>query len=86
MIRLAGAALVALHGAIHLIGFVVAGVGIAQRAPWALPLTAVLAAVSIAVCVLGLPDTAAGIAVNVALLSAVAWAKRAGTRSLAVTS
>jgi hypothetical protein len=130
MIRLAGAALVALHGAIHLIGFVVpwrlatidgfpyrvtalggmtdlgdvgarvlgivwlacavgfivAGVGIGRRAPWALPLTAVLAAVSLVVCVMGLPETAAGIVVNVGILSAVAWAKRAGTRSLAVTS
>lgn len=130
MIRLVGAALVALHGLIHLIGFVapwriatvdgfpyrvttlggladlgelgarvvglvwlacaigfiVAGIGIARRAPWALPLTSVLAVVSIIVCVLGLPEAVAGTVVNVAILSAVAWAKHGGSRSLAVTS
>jgi hypothetical protein len=130
MIRLAGAAVVGLHGVIHLIGFVVpwriatvegfpyrvtalggladlgeagtrvvgllwlacavgfivAAVGIARRASWALQLTAVLAAVSIVLCVLGFPETAAGLMVNVGILIAVAWAKRAGTRSVAVTS
>ena len=55
------------------VGFVVAGLGIWRRAAWALPLTAALAVVSIAVCVLGLPETAAGIVVNAAILGAVAW-------------
>lgn len=130
MIRLAGAIVVALHGVIHLIGFVVpwriatvdgfpyrvtalggltdlggvgvrvvglvwlacavgfivAGVGIERRAPWALPLTAVLATVSIAVCVLGLPETSAGVVVNVAILGAVAWARRASASPVGVTS
>jgi hypothetical protein len=130
MIRLAGAAFIALHGAIHLIGFVVpwriaaldgfpyrvtalggladlgelgarmvglawlacavgfivAGVGIARRAPWALPLTAVLAGVSVVLCVMGLPETAAGVVVNVGIIGAVLWAERAGSRSVAVTS
>jgi hypothetical protein len=130
MIRLAGAAVVGLHGVIHFIGFVVpwriatvegfpyrvtalggladlgdvgtrvvgllwlacavgfivAGIGIARRASWALQLTAVLAAVSIVLCVLGLPETTAGLVVNMGILVAVAWTKRAGTGSLAVTS
>lgn len=54
------------------IGFVVAGLGIWRRATWSLPLTAALAVVSIAVCVLGLPETSAGIAVNAAILGTVA--------------
>ena len=55
------------------VGFVVAGLGIWRRASWALPLTAGLAVVSIVVCVLGLPETSAGIVVNAAILGAVAW-------------
>lgn len=54
------------------VGFVVAGLGIWRRAPWALPLTAALAVVSIVVCVLGLPETSAGIVVNAVILGAVA--------------
>ncbi len=62
------------------VGFVVAGLGIWRRAAWALPLTAALAVVSIAVCVLGLPETAAGIVVNAAILGAVAWVSFARPR------
>lgn len=113
MIRNLGAALLVLHGAIHLIGFVVpwriaeiagstyrttalggivevgdtgarliglvwlglaigfvaAGFGVWRRASWAIPLTAALAVGSLAVCTLGLPETAAGILVNVAILA-----------------
>ena len=58
------------------VGFVVAGLGIWRRAPWALPLAAALAVVSIAACVLGLPETVAGIAVNAAILGGVAWTSR----------
>lgn len=124
MLRIAAAAIVAAHGLIHLIGFVVpwgiatvegfayrttvfegaivlgdggarflglvwltcaagfvvAGFGIWRRAPWALALTAALAAVSIGVCILGLPETVAGIAVNAAILGGVAWALLVGRR------
>jgi Flp pilus assembly protein TadB len=55
------------------IGFVVAGLGIWRRASWAVPLTAALAAASIALCVLGLPEAVAGIVVNVAILAVAAW-------------
>ena len=55
------------------VGFVVAGLGIWRHASWALPLTAALAIVSVAVCLLGLPETSAGIVVNAAILGAVAW-------------
>ena len=55
------------------VGFVVAGLAIWRRAPWALALTAALASVSIGLCVLGLPETVAGIVVNAATLGAVAW-------------
>jgi hypothetical protein len=62
------------------VGFVVAGLGIWRRASWALPLTGALSVVSIAVCVLGLPETSAGIAVNAAILGAVAWVSFVRTR------
>lgn len=68
------------------VGFLVSGVGFGRRAPWALQLTAALAAVSIAICVLGLPETTAGIVVNVAILGAIAWARSLQTRPAAVTS
>jgi len=62
------------------VGFVVAGLGVWRRASWALPLTAALAVVSIAVCVLGLPESSAGIVVNGAILGAVAWVSFARPR------
>jgi hypothetical protein len=66
------------------VGFVVAGFGIWRRAPWALPLTAALAVVSIVVCVLGLPETSAGIVVNAVILGAVARVSIARPRGRAV--
>jgi hypothetical protein len=62
------------------VGFIVAGLGIWRGASWALPLTAALAVVSIAVCVLGLPETSAGIVVNAAILGAVTWVSFASPR------
>lgn len=56
------------------VGFVVAAVGVWRRSASALGLTAALAVASLAVCVLGLPETVAGIVVNVAILVAVTWA------------
>jgi hypothetical protein len=56
------------------VGFIVAAVGIWGARAWAVPLAGVLAAASLAICVLGLPETVAGIVVNVAILGAVAWA------------
>jgi hypothetical protein len=55
------------------VGFVVAAVGVRRRSAWALWLTAALGTASLVVCVLGLPETVAGIVVNVAILAAVAW-------------
>jgi hypothetical protein len=66
------------------VGFVVAGVGIVRRAAWALPLTAVLAVVSLVVCLMGLPETVAGIVVNMAILGAVVWVMQARTSSVEV--
>ena len=62
------------------VGLVVAGLAIWRRASWALPLTAALSIVSIAVCVLGLPETSAGIVANAAILGAVAWVSYARPR------
>ena len=63
------------------VGFIVAGLGIWRRASWAIPLTAVLAAASIAVCFLGLPETSAGIVVNAVILVVVAWVSFARPRA-----
>ena len=56
------------------IGFVAAGYGIWRGEPWALALTVILAIVSLAVCILGLPEAFAGIAINIVILGAVAYA------------
>jgi hypothetical protein len=61
------------------IGFIVAAVGLLRRTTWALPLTAILAIVSLVVCVVGLPETAMGIAVNVLILGGAAWLARSRT-------
>lgn len=66
------------------IGFVIAGFGIGARSRWALPLTGWLAVVSLVVCVIGLPETAAGVVVNVAILGAVAWVARTRSSSIEV--
>ena len=80
MIRALGAAVLAAHGLLHLIGFVV---------PWRIAVvdgfadrTTALGGVlalgdggaRILVCVLGLPETGAGIVVNLGILAALAWA------------
>ena len=70
----AGARAVGVVWLVCAVGFVVAGVGIWRGYAWALPLTAILAVVSVALCVLGLPEAVAGIVVNVAILGVVALA------------
>jgi hypothetical protein len=67
------------------VGFVLAGFGIWRRTAWALPLTAFLAASSLALCVLGLPEAAAGIVVNVAILGIAAWVGIARPRRMATS-
>jgi len=55
------------------IGFVTAGYGVSRGKPWALAATGVLAIVSLVLCVLGLPEAFAGVAINVVILGAVAY-------------
>ncbi len=69
----AGARVVGIAWLVCAVGFVVAGLGIWRRASWAIPLTAILAAVSIVLCALGLPEAGAGIVVNAAILAVAAW-------------
>ncbi len=66
------------------VGFVVSGIGIARRASWALPLASGLAVVSLVACLIGLPETAAGVVVNAAILGAAAWLLRARSDSVEV--
>ena len=55
------------------IGFVVAGYGIWRRGPWAVGLTGVLAILSLIVCVVGLPETVAGLVINGVILTVVGY-------------
>ena len=54
-------------------GFLAAGYGVWRGKRWAVGLTGVLAVVSLVVCLLGLPETFAGIAINVVILAVVAY-------------
>ena len=63
-----GAQLVGLAWLAIAVGFMVAGIGIWRTASWAGPVAGVLAVASLVVCILGLPETAAGIAVNLVIL------------------
>jgi hypothetical protein len=68
-----GAQVVGLAWLVIAVGFVVAAISVWRRAAWALGLTAALAIASLVVCVLGLPETMAGIVVNVAILGSAVW-------------
>ena len=54
-------------------GFLAAGYGIWRGTRWAAGLTAVLAIVSLIVCLLGLPEAGAGVVIDVLILAAVAY-------------
>lgn len=70
----AGARLVGVAWLVLAAGFVVAAVATGRRTQWAAGLAGVLAVASIVVCALGLPETVAGIAVNIGILALLAWA------------
>ena len=70
----AGARVIGIAWLACAVAFVVAGLGIWRGASWALPLAGLLAAASIVLCVLGLPEAVAGIVVNAAIIALVAWA------------
>lgn len=55
------------------VGFVVAGIAEWRREPWAMSFIIGLALASLALCVLGLPESAFGIAVNIAILAVVGY-------------
>jgi hypothetical protein len=66
-------------------GFLAAGYGVWRRKPWAVGLTAVLAIVSLIVCVAGLPETAAGVAIDVVILATLSYVAVHKSRSLGPT-
>jgi hypothetical protein len=57
-------------------GFVIAGLGAWRAQTWAVPLVVVLAVASLGICILGLPETVAGIVLDMAILVAAAWVVR----------
>jgi hypothetical protein len=54
------------------VAFVIAAIGVLLRRSWGIPLTAATAAISIVVCVVGLPEAGAGIWVNAGILAVIA--------------
>jgi hypothetical protein len=67
-----GARVVGVLWLLATVAFLVVAYGIWQGTSWAVPLTAVAAACSLVLCILGSPAAAAGIAVNVAILAVIA--------------
>ena len=55
------------------LGFLTAGYGAWRGNPWAVGLTGVLAVVSLIACVAGLPETAAGVAIDVVILATIGY-------------
>jgi hypothetical protein len=51
------------------VGFVVAGVALWRAEPWAMPLVVGLALGSLVLCVLGLPESAVGVVVNIGIVA-----------------
>jgi len=56
-----------------MVGFLAAGFGVWRGKAWAFGLTGVLAIVSLVVCLAGLPETAAGVAIDLAILAGVGY-------------
>jgi hypothetical protein len=79
----AGARIVGVAWLVIAAGFVIAAVAIWRGARWAPGLTAVLAGASLAVSILGLPETAAGIVVNIGILAVLAWTAFGGGATVA---
>jgi hypothetical protein len=72
-VRDAGARVIGLAWLGLTVGFLTAGYGVWRRKRWAAGLTGVLAIVSLVVCLLGLPETFAGVAIDVVILAVVAY-------------
>ena len=81
-----GARLLGLAWLALAVAFVIAAVGVWRSAAWALPLAGGLAALSLIVCVLGFPETGAGVVVNLALMASVAWLSIRPPRRAAVAA
>jgi len=64
------------------VGFAAAGFGVWQRKRWAIALAGVLALVSFVVCIAGLPETAAGVASNLAIVASAGYFAFRQSRSL----
>jgi hypothetical protein len=66
------------------VGFVVAAFGVWRGESWALLLTAGLSVISLAVCIVGLPEASAGIAVNFVILGVSGYLAVTGRVALQV--
>jgi hypothetical protein len=66
-------------------GFVAAAYGVWRRKPWAVGLTGVFAIVSLIVSIAGVPETAAGVAIDLLILGTVAYTTFHKSRSLGRT-
>jgi hypothetical protein len=60
------------------LAFAVCGLGVILRAPWSLPLTAIVAVCSVLLCVAGWPDSRIGVFVNLAVAAILLLSRRFG--------
>jgi hypothetical protein len=67
------------------LGFLTAGYGVWRGKPWAVGLTGVLASASLIVCIVGLPETAAGVAIDGVILATVSYVAFSKPRSFVPT-
>lgn len=68
-------------GALWLIAalmFIASGIGLLAHAPWAKPVTMASAGFSLALCVVGLPDSRIGLFVNIVVIAFLLIAGRVG--------
>ena len=67
------------------LAFAVCSIGILTRQPWAWPLTAWTAAISLAMCVVGWPDARIGVFVNAAIIAVLFVAPKEPSRTVQTT-
>jgi hypothetical protein len=68
-----GARILGLAWLVCAVGFVACSYAVWRRSRWAVPLTIVVAAASLVVCVLGLPAAVAGIPIDLGILAVAAY-------------
>ena len=72
-----GIPIVGIFWLIAALAFVVCSVGVRARVPWWLPVTVIVAASSLFLCIIGWPDSRIGVFVNIAVVAFLLIGRRA---------